>query len=108
MAFTVEGKNALRKWIKENGIGSAADFDLLFDGERFEVEDGDGIFAAVAGVAAAVGGVERYAMHAGGVGNLADLFTGLGIDDHDAGGAGNKQAMAIAVGFEVVPAAVTA
>src|SRR5262249_57524604 len=84
------------------GGGGAGDF------QRLQVEDRDGVAAAVADEALVEIRRDRDAVHAGRVGNVADHLVGVQIDHHDVGGVRDVEPPRGAVDREIVPAAIAA
>ena len=102
----VEGKNALGLRIVDDGIWIfAGDLDRGDGLDGFQVEDGDGPIAAIAGEALAEVGGESDAVNALGIGQIADDFAGGFVNDHQVRTARDIDAMGIGIHAEVVPTA---
>jgi len=103
-AASVESEEEVREGVVEDGVGIGSGFDLAGLLEGFEVEDGDGIGASIAGGGEAEIGGESDAVYALGVWNVSESFSGCRINRHDVGAAGDEEAIAVGVIGEIVPA----
>ena len=79
-AAAVEGEDAMRDRLINDGVGILAGLDFAQNLQRFDVEDGDVVVGAVAGEAFAEIGGDGDAVDAFGVGNGADELVGRGVD----------------------------
>src|SRR6266849_4459246 len=104
-AAAVEGEDALADEIIKDGIGVSVGLDRANGLESLEVEDSDGVGAAVAGEAAAEAGSKSDAMDALGVGDVADDGVGVRIENHYVRAARDVDAASVTVHVDVIPAA---
>ena len=80
--------------------------DLLDLRQRLQIEHGDGFVAAVGGEAVTGFGGNARAVHAGGVGDVAQHFAGGAIDHHQVRAARNEHAASGGFDGDIVGAAV--
>src|SRR5713101_4243449 len=104
LAAAVEGEDALGGGVVNDGVGIGVGFYGADGFQSFEVKDGDGVGAAVAGEAAAEVGSDGDAVHALRVGNVAFDGVGVGVHDYGVRGVGDVDAARVAVDVDVVPA----
>ena len=107
-AAAVHGEDALGSGIVNDGVGIRAGLRAADDLQRLQIEDGDGAGASVGGEAAAEFGSERDAVDALGVGDFADNFAGVHVEDDDFCRARNKQAARGRIEVQVIPEAFAA
>src|SRR5882757_745234 len=106
MTASVKSEYALGRGIVQNGVGIFANvFYLAYERKRFQIEDADSAFAAVAGESAIELRSERDAVNAGRVRDVADRFAGIGVNHNDVGSSRDEEAPRIGVEREIVPSA---
>ena len=105
LAASIERENALGRRIVEDRVGILADLHFFANGlKRLKVENGNGAFAAVAGESASEVGRERDAMHALGIGDIADGFAGINVEHNYVRASRDIEPAGIRVGAEIIPA----
>src|SRR5579863_452812 len=103
----VHGENTVRGWIVNYGVRALSGGSGAEDFECFQVEDGDGAGSTVAGEAAPEVTSDGNAVHALGVGDIADHSVSIRIHHHHVRSAGNKNVAIGTVYIKVVPKALT-
>src|SRR5712671_424230 len=103
-AAAVEGEDALSCGIINDGVRIRVGFCGADGLQSFEIENRDGVGAAIAGEAAAEVCGYGDAVYAWCVGNVAFDGVGVGIHDYDVGAVGDVDAAGVAVDVNVVPA----
>src|SRR5882724_5478022 len=108
LAAAIEGEYALADGVVDDGVGIVVRFDCADGLQRFEVEDGYIVRAAVAGKAAAEFGSDGDAVNALRVRDAADDFVRIRVQHDDLSGVRHVDAASVAVHIDVVPAAFAA
>src|SRR5438128_2623599 len=89
----------------EDGIRIFARLDFGESFERFEVDDADLVFAAIAGKAASQAGGNHKTVDARSVGDLTDELVIVQVDDDHLGAVADIKPMAENIDGEVIPTA---
>src|SRR5260370_30496198 len=102
-AAAVEGEDALGGGVVDGGVGGGVGLHGAGGFQSFEIVDGDGVVAAIAGEAAAEVRSDGDAVHTVRVGNVA--FDGVGVRVHDYGVRGMRDVdtAVVAVVLDIVP-----
>src|SRR6185437_5004453 len=109
MTAPVESENTLTRGIVQDGIRIFANiFYLAYERERFQIENADRAFAAVAGESAIEFGSERNSVYARRIRDIADRLAGIGVNHHDVRSPRNEEPTRIGVEREIVPSALAA
>src|SRR5258708_35157410 len=103
-ATTVESENALAGGVVDDGVGIGVGLYGADRFQRFEIEDGDGVRAAIADETATEAGSDGDAVHALRVGNVAFDGVGVGVHDHGVRAVRDVDAAGGAVDVDIGPA----
>jgi len=104
----IEAPDGLRNRLEEDVVRASSGGDGCGDGEGGAIEGDDGVGATVSDVAEFACGVESDGVDAVQIGDRADGFASVGVDDIDFSAVGDVEAMRAGIGDRVIPAAITA